>query len=236
MGRTQSGWIGFLIIELLAACCAFSLVGHYGNESGDRSAPSCATQRTKARAALVKLAQDRAQFEASWAAYAAQLQELLHKQFEQRTSTLEDFAKAEVSWRTALQESSEALKKLGETGEPSSAQVDSDMELELPGKDDPPSLPNLEAIRAGQRQLMAALQEVQASAQQHAKRDGSRTPRRGKRGEGGQEQQSSSSPDPWKDVAEVAPPSQAVTAAATASQEVAALKSSGLQPFGKPRT
>ena len=127
-------------------------------------------RRAKAKAELVKLAKERAQFEASWAMYAQQLQDLLQKQYAQRTTALEEFAKAEVSWRATLQESAEALSK--PAGEPGGTEVvaDSDMETESVEKDAVTQTPpNLEAIRAGQRNLMAALQEVQASAQQHSK-------------------------------------------------------------------
>ena len=67
--------------------------------------------------------------------------------------------------------------------------------------DDPPAAEvattavNVDEIRAGQQNLLSALMTVHASALQGAKRDGSRTPRRGKKdGEAG-DANSSSSPD-----------------------------------------
>ena len=178
-------------------------------------------RRAKAKAELVKLAQERAQFEASWAMYAQQLQDLLQKQYAQRTTALEEFAKAEVSWRATLQESAEALSKAA--GEPGGTEVvaDSDMETESVEKDAVTQTPpNLEAIRAGQRNLMAALQEVQfcpAALQTKS----SRTPRRTKGG---------------GDVSSAMPLAPEGRDGASAKEQEPAKPSQATQPFGKPRT
>ena len=187
-------------------------------------------RRTTARTALTRIHTERAQFEQSWAVYMEQLQQLLQKQFKQRTDTLEDYLKAEAEWRISLQEATTALQSIEEDAK-RTVIVDSDMDAEeLPPIDSQVTAPNVDEIKAGQQNLLSALMTVQASAMQGAKRDGSRTPRRGKKEGDSGDHNSSSSPDPWKDKA-----SGLETAAAQPS-EVSKAASKAMQPFGKPQT
>ena len=198
---------------------------------------SLVRRRTKAKAELAKIQAERAQFENAWASYMEQLQTLLQKQFTQRTTALEEFAKAESEWRATLQDSSTSLLRPAETAsQPMPVDLGSDMETEDAVILDPavPAV-NMDEIRAGQQNLLTALQSVQAAALQGARRDGSRTPRRGKTGDGGGDQHAGSSPDPWKSAptdSKVVP----VKDVASDKKDGKDRPSKALQPFGKPQT
>ena len=198
-------------------------------------------RRTKAKTALDRIRADRAGYESTWVAYIAQLQELLAKQFKQRADTLSAFATAEAAWVTTLQEVGEAFSKIATDAAAADVVVD-ESDMEDGTGYDPMAAHKADAleIEHGQQQLRDALAAVQATAQQGAKREGSRTPRRQSGGDGAP----SSSPDPWAaHPAKLAKTSDAskssAAAAATAGPEAkdaARETSKAMLPFGKPPT
>ena len=162
----------------------------------------------------------------------AQLQKLLAEQFQQRNASLEDYAKAEVEWKATLKETTIAWQKAAEDQSSSAVAIDSDMDADDDATEETPYAASMEEIKAGQQQLMAALAGVQAAAQQGAKRDGSRTPRRrGKDEDGEPGGLPSSSPDPWKLAGQKPPGADSKPEAKAPASASAAMK-----PFPKPHT
>ena len=203
-----------------------SLAGvNYRQES--KALHSLVQRRTKAKTEVHKIRRDRAQFESAWMSYISQLKDLLQKQFKQRTETLDAFVAAETSWMATLKETVDALQKAN-VEDQSSIPIDSDMEDDP--KDDVAAAyaASAAANNRGQQQLLAALSQMHETAQQGAKRDGSRTPRRRADGQDNQDGGPHSSPDPWSKPSKVAKRTEA--------QQDVKEPTKAMQPFPKPQT
>eukprot|EP00439_Symbiodinium_sp_Y106_P072598 s1089_g13.t1 len=140
--------------------------------------------RSAAFSALNQIEADRAIYEQSWAAYTTSLVGLLQEQLQTRQHTLQEFDTAQVEWTEKLKEVSAQIKQATKTGGLSSGaeveQVDSSDEeaMEAEVNDDAERAAKRqvrqEEMQTQHRQILDALQQVQAAAQANAeRRDGS---------------------------------------------------------------
>ena len=147
-------------------------------------------EQSRARQALHKVQTQRATYLQAWHDYLAQLATLLEQQLQEQSQVLEQMDQSELMWVSAEQSATQALAKM--TGaekdaegsekelEESDAMVDAAVELEAKLR-----TATAESQQSAER-MITALSEMKQKAEeqmQQAKRDGSRTPRRGAKNE-----------------------------------------------------
>ena len=144
--------------------------------------------QSPARQALAKIQVQRATYLQAWHEYLAQLAGLLETQIQEQSQVLEDLDQSELQWLGADQAATQQLARL--TGAPEKEEDGADsMEDTASAVDTAVAAESkLRAATAESQQsakrMLTALGELRHSAEgqlQQAKRDGSRTPRRGEK-------------------------------------------------------
>ena len=144
--------------------------------------------QSRARQALAKIQVQRATYLQAWHEYLAQLAGLLETQIQEQSQVLEDLDQSELQWLGADQAATQQLARL--TGAPEKEEDGADsMEDTASAVDTAVAAESkLRAATAESQQsakrMLTALGELRHSAEgqlQQAKRDGSRTPRRGEK-------------------------------------------------------
>ena len=144
------------------------------------------TEQAKARQALAKVQSQRAAYLQAWQQYVNQLATLLETQVQEQTSVLEEFDQAELMWTQAEHSATQQLTKLTSTDRDSAEPADKDFEdaeeaVDMTIETEQKLRAASEASQHNAKRMLAALTDLQQSAEeqvQKAGRDGSRTPRR----------------------------------------------------------
>ena len=137
-------------------------------------------RQTEARTQLQKLARDRQTFLEGWAEYLQVLTTTVEQQVEKMSKVLGDFDTAEIQWQAQLSEATDMLSKASSGSPPAPRSAEAmeaeDAEVAQAAAEESGSRLQVDKIRQGQQELVAALNKAKAAAE--IQRDGSRTPRR----------------------------------------------------------